>query len=756
METIFIIVVSFLLLLAVFDLFVGVSNDAVNFLNSAVGARVARWRVLLIVASAGVLLGAMTSAGMMDLARHGIMLPSNFSFREVMTVFLAVMVTDVIVLDRFNSLGLPTSTTVSLVFELFGAATLLAFVKVSSGGAFAYADLINTDKCLSVIVAIFVSVGIAFVCGLAVQWLSRLVFTFRRSSAGGAAVALFGGVAFTALVYFIFIKGLGKSAYVSSDVRGWVEANSRVLLLCVFAFAAVVSRLLAAVRVDVFKVVVLVGTFALAMAFAGNDLVNFIGVPLAGLASFQDWSAAGCPDIDTFMMSSLMGSAASPAFFLFVAGVVMVLSLFLSRKARKVVDTEVGLSRQDEGDEMFGSSRAARSIVRAVEGVRMRMGGFVPRSLRVFVARRFDNRVVEKPDGAAYDVVRAAVNLVVASILIVVGTNYKLPLSTTYVTFMVAMGSSLADKAWGRETAVFRITGVLSVIGGWFITACVAFVAAAVVCALMYYAGFVAMFVFMAVAVFVVVRSNFAGKSKPQAEEVAVGVSTSDLRGRVVANDAHAILVSKDLLCNIVDGFFGRRVRVLRRVADSIKGERRECEAARRREMRDFSDMSRSGAGAEMAEAGLWLQLGADCRGQYLHALRRMSEPILDHVDNGFNPATHDIVDEFAPLRRDVVDLFAKAAEMIAGGDYMNYEALRLKSASLKRALKAKRHERMDKLQHDFDYRYFKVSMVYIGLLRETQALVNILRHHMEAAKCLNAPAGVTSEEREALEEGDY
>lgn len=756
MATIFIVVVSFFLLLAVFDLFVGVSNDAVNFLNSAVGAKVARWRVLLVVASAGVLLGAMTSAGMMDLARHGIMLPSNFSFREVMTVFLAVMVTDVILLDRFNSLGLPTSTTVSLVFELFGAATLLSLVKMSSGQSLAYADLINTDKCLSVIVAIFVSVGVAFVCGLAVQWLSRLVFTFRRGNAGGAAVALFGGVAFTALVYFIFIKGLGKSAYVGADVRGWVDAHSGVLLLCVFAFATLVSRLLVFARVDVFKGVVLLGTFALAMAFAGNDLVNFIGVPLAGLSSFQDWSAAGCPDIDAFRMSSLASSAASPAVFLLAAGVVMVLSLFLSRKARKVVETEVGLSRQDEGDEMFGSSRAARSIVRAVDDARVRMGGLVPRRLRVFVARRFDNRVVEKPDGAAYDVVRAAVNLVVASILIVVGTNYKLPLSTTYVTFMVAMGSSLADKAWGRETAVFRVTGVLSVIGGWFITACVAFVAAAVVCALMYYVGFAAMFVLMAVALVVVVRSNFAKRAGAVAEAGASVAPVGGLRGMVVANDVRAILVSKDLLCNVVDGFFGRRVRALRRVAGAIGGERRGWEAQRRREMHDFSEMHRGGAGQEMAEAGLWMQLGADCRGQYLHALRRMAEPILEHVDNGFNPAPTDIVDEFAPLRRDVVELFGKAAEMVRGGDYANYEALRLMSASLKRRLKAKRHERMDKLQHDFDLRRFKVTMVYIGMLRETQSLVNILRHHMEAAKCLNAPAGVTPEEREALEQGDY
>lgn len=774
MTTIYIIIVAFLLLLAVVDLFVGVSNDAVNFLNSGIGARVAKWRTLLIMASLGVLLGAMMSAGMMDVARHGIMQPQNFTFYEVMVAFLAVMVTDVVVLDRFNSMGLPTSTTVSLVFELFGAATFLAFVKMGGDGSHAYADLINTDKCLSVIVAIFVSVGIAFVCGWVLQWLSRLVFTFQFSKVGSAAVAIFGGIAFTVLAYFIFLKGLGKSPYLSADVREWVDGHTRVLLALLFVGSTVISLVLSWLHISVFKLVVLLGTFALAMAFAGNDLVNFIGVPLAGLASFQDWYSAGCPDANAFMMESLQESAKSPMPYLLGAGIIMILALVFSKKAMNVVKTSVDLSRQDEGDEIFGSSRAARSIVRMVESWPELMGRFIPRGVKVFVARRFDNRKVEMAEGAAFDVVRAAVNLVVSSVLIVIGTNYKLPLSTTYVTFMVAMGTSLADKAWGRETAVFRVTGVLSVIGGWFITAGVAFLAAAVVCAVMYYFGFVAMFILMAVALAVIIKSNFIDKDQEASEAKTEMVGAPDsghsmeaFVGNLAQNDSHSMSLASSLFDDIVDGFFDRRVRALRHVVTDISTERRALDGRRRREMAEFSKIVNMAGktnkltaapqqASSFSESGLWLQLGADCRRQYFHSLRRMLEPVLEHVDNGFNPAPRDVVEEFSVIRRKVSDLFRRSEAMVSKGDYSDYEALRSETGDLRRELKELRHARMDKMQQAFDSKNFKVMMVYINLLRETQNLVNSLRHHIEAAKCFNQPANVSEEEKQTLNNDEY
>ena len=454
METIYLAIVVFLLCLAVFDLFVGVSNDAVNFLNSAIGAKVAKFRTVLIVASAGVAIGAVMSSGMMDVARHGIMQPANFSFYDVMTIFLAVMVTDVIVLDMFNTLGMPTSTTVSLVFELLGGTFVLAAIKIAGDPSLDFAHLLNTDKALSVIVAIFVSVAIAFFFGMIVQWLSRIVFTFNYKKHSRYSIALFGGIAFTALSYFIFLKGLGKSRFIAEDVRTWIDGNISLLLLYTFIGSTIMMQVLHMLRVNVFKFVVLMGTFALAMAFAGNDLVNFIGVPLAGLDSFRDYVAnsngIGARD---FMMTSLMESAQTPPFYLLAAGVIMIVAMATSKKARNVIKTSVDLSRQDEGDEMFGSSRAARSIVRVTQDGNSWVMQYMPKSISRWIDGRFNKQEAELNDGAAFDVVRAAINLVLASMLITIGTNYKLPLSTTYVTFMVAMGSSLADRAWSRACA---------------------------------------------------------------------------------------------------------------------------------------------------------------------------------------------------------------------------------------------------------------------------------------------------------------
>ena len=522
MEPIYLCIVVFLLCLAVFDLFVGVSNDAVNFLNSAIGAKVAKFRTVLIVASAGVAIGAIMSSGMMDVARHGIMQPSNFSFYDVMTIFLAVMVTDIIVLDMFNTLGMPTSTTVSLVFELLGGTFILAVLKVAADPNLAFSDLLNTDKALSVIIAIFVSVAIAFVFGIIVQWLSRIVFTFNYKRHSRYSIAIFGGIAFTVLAYFIFLKGIAKSHYIAEDVRTWVEANTQMLLLATFVGSSIVMEVLHLLRVNIFRLIVLMGTFALAMAFAGNDLVNFIGVPLAGLDSYNDYVAnSGGVGVSHFMMDSLNGSAQTPPVYLFAAGVVMIVAMATSKKAQNVIKTSVDLARQDEGDEMFGSSRAARSIVRATQESSSWISQYMPKSIARWIDSRFNKEEAELNEGAAFDVVRAAINLVLASLLITVGTNYKLPLSTTYVTFMVAMGSSLADRAWSRESAVFRVTGVISVIGGWFITAGVAFVSCAIVCIIMYYGGIVAKIAFMALVVFLLIRSNrkYAEKEKDADKE---------------------------------------------------------------------------------------------------------------------------------------------------------------------------------------------------------------------------------------------
>ena len=519
MGTIYLCIVIFLLCLAVFDLFVGVSNDAVNFLQSAIGAKVAKFRTVLIIASFGVVLGAIMSSGMMDIARHGLISPDHFTFEEVMTLFLAVMVTDVIVLDLFNTFGMPTSTTVSLVFELLGGAFILATLKMYGDDSLNYGVLLNSNKALEVIMGIFSSVIIAFVFGTFVMWLSRIIFTFNYRKHSRYSIAIFGGIAFTALSYFIFMKGLGKSPYLPAEVRDYIDQNLGFLICITFVVSAVVMEFLHLCRVNIFKFTVLMGTFALAMAFAGNDLVNFIGVPLAGLSSYQDYMAnANGAAPDQFMMTSLMESAKTTPGFLLAAGAVMIIAMATSKKAQNVIKTSVDLSRQDEGDEMFGSSSAARVIVRNCQATDSWLKQFMPKALMNWINSRFDKNNVELEESAAFDVVRAAVNLVLASMLITIGTNLKLPLSTTYVTFMVAMGSSLADRAWSRESAVFRVTGVLSVIGGWFITAGVAFAACAIVCIIMHFGGVGIQACFMGLVIYLLIRSNIKYNKKAKEE----------------------------------------------------------------------------------------------------------------------------------------------------------------------------------------------------------------------------------------------
>ena len=495
MEIVYFSFIVFLFMLAVFDLVVGVSNDAVNFLNSAIGAKVARFRTILIIASIGVFVGATMSNGMMDIARHGIFQPQMFSFNDLLCIFLAVMVTDVVLLDVFNTLGMPTSTTVSMVFELLGGTFILSLLKIATDetGLLGFADLLNTDKALSVILGIFLSVAVAFIFGTVVQWLSRLIFTFNYTSKLKWKIGLFGGIATTCILYFALLKGLKDSSFMTPEYNAWIKENTMYLVGGCFVVSTVLMQVFHWCKINVFKIVIFMGTFALALAFAGNDLVNFVGVPLAAYSAYQDFAANGAGQADTFMMSSLNENAKTPFIFLFLSGVVMVYALATSKKAQNVVKTSVDLSRQDEGEEMFGSSRVARSIVRGANNVNEFFSKYTPKPLVRWIDARFNKDEAILAQGAAFDLVRASINLVLSGLLIALGTSLKLPLSTTYVTFIVAMGSSLADRAWSRESAVFRITGVLNVIGGWFLTAGIAFSACALVTIAMYYGGAVVM-----------------------------------------------------------------------------------------------------------------------------------------------------------------------------------------------------------------------------------------------------------------------
>lgn len=742
--TCYLIIIVFLLVLAVVDLFVGVSNDAVNFMNSAIGAKVARFRTVIIVASVGIVAGALLSAGMMDVARHGIMQPSYFSFREVMMLFLAVMVTDVIVLDVFNSHGMPTSTTVSLVFELLGGAFVLALLKMSADGSLAMFDLLNSSKALSVIIAIFVSVALAFVTGAVVQWISRLIFTFRPHR-HPYAEAFFGGIAFTVLAYFFFIKGLSGTPFIGEETKAWIVQNTGMLLFCIFCVTTFVSFFLVIARVNIFRLVVLFGTFALAMAFASNDLVNFVGVPLAGLSAFQDWMQHGAPDPDGFMMTSLMESEKSPFGYLAVAGVIMIVALATSKKAQNVVKTEVGLGRQDESDEMFGSSQAARTIVRSAQAAKTAVSSITPRWLRRAIRQRFDTENAEMPGGASFDMVRASVNLVLASVLIVIGTNYKLPLSTTYVTFMVAMGTSLADGAWGRDSAVFRVTGVLSVIGGWFLTAGIAFVSCALVCLLFYFGGFIAMFALMVLAAFIVVKGNITYRKKKLEDKDALLASIMHshdaeivwdlLRKHISHTQSDTCRFTSEQYNRILDGLMSENLKGLRATQQLLKDKQEELKRVRHRE---FVALHRIPEDIAL-EHNTWFHLGANSNQQFIYCLKRLLEPIKEHIDNNFNPVPAAFMEEFRPIRNRIGNLMDETCEMLTTCSF-DHEKRVLEEAELcKKELSALRKTHIDRMQRRTSTADYKTSLIYLNILQESQELLSIMRHQLKAARKLFA-----------------
>ena len=743
MSTIYLCIVIFLLCLAVFDLFVGVSNDAVNFLQSAIGAKVAKFRTVLVIASLGVVLGAIMSSGMMDIARHGIASPDHYSFEEMMTLFLAVMVTDVIVLDVFNTLGMPTSTTVSLVFELLGGAFILATIKMVGDPSLNYGDLLNSDKALEVIMGIFSSVIIAFVFGVIVMWISRVVFTFNYKKHSRYSIAIFGGIAFTALSYFIFMKGLGKSPYLPQDVRDYIDANVGFLLVVTFVVSSIVMEFLHLCRINIFKFTVLLGTFGLAMAFAGNDLVNFIGVPLAGLSSYQDYMAnANGVAADSYLMTSLMESAKTTPVYLLAAGAVMIIAMATSKKAQNVIKTSVDLSRQDEGDEMFGSSKAARVIVRNCQATDSWLNRFLPQGLKNYINSRFDKNAVELEESAAFDVVRAAVNLVLASMLITIGTNLKLPLSTTYVTFMVAMGSSLADRAWSRESAVFRVTGVLSVIGGWFITAGVAFAACAVVCLAMFFGGIVVKSAFMALVVFMLIRSNIQYNKKAKEEDKGdsfmLMMRTRDpelvwdmLRRHVGKTQSFVCHFALSQFNQIMDGLAEEKPSNLRHANKALKKEQDMLKKFRRQEMLGLKKSPQEIA----IERNTWFHLGANSNQQFIYTLRRILDPIKEHVDNNFNPLPQEYIDEFAPVRQKINDLMKMSCEQIETSRYENYREILAEADACKDELSVIRKKHIDRIQHTGDNTLLKVSLVYLNVLQESQEFLSVMRHQLRAAK---------------------
>ena len=731
-------------MLAVFDLLVGVSNDAVNFMNSAVGAKVARYRTIIIVAAVGVFAGAILSNGMMDIARHGIFQPSNFSFYEIMCILLAVMVTDVVLLDVFNTLGLPTSTTVSMVFELLGGTFILAILKIigDETGLLSLGDMMNTEKALSVIMGIFLSVAIAFIAGTLVQYISRIIFSFNYKKRLSWTIGIFGGISVTSLSYFVLIKGLKSAPFMSAESLVWIDQNTTLLVAGCFIFFTLLMQILHWCKVNVFRIIVLLGTFALALAFAGNDLVNFIGVPLAGFSAYTDYVAnSNGAGIHDFMMSSLMSSAKTPAIFLFASGIIMVYALATSKKAKNVIKTSVDLARQEEGDEMFGSSALARTIVRRATAINEFMVKVIPAGMRHWIDSRFNKDEVILENGAAFDMVRAAVNLVLSGLLIIIGTTMKLPLSTTYVTFIVAMGSSLADRAWGRESAVYRITGMLSVIGGWFITAFVAFTICALVTAIMFYTSFVGMFVFICVAVFLLVRSNIKYSKKEKTEQQddtfkrMMGSKDkteilSLLRLHVKETLTDYINYTEQAYMQVTDGFINEDLKQLKKVMSSTDDQKKMLKKRRRKEILGLRRIPIPIA----IEKNTWFHLGSNSCEQMLYCLKRICEPCKEHVDNNFNPISKDCIAEFLPIREELCQLMDRTQTVIENNNYAEADDILVKGDALKNKISALRKQQMNRMQ-EADSTSLKASMVYLNILQESQELVSIWRHLLRASR---------------------
>lgn len=746
MELLFLSVVIFLFLLAIFDLSVGVSNDAVNFLNSAIGSRAASFKRVLIVASIGVFIGAAMSNGMMEIARHGIFRPEYFSYYDLTCIFMAVMVTDIILLDIFNSLGMPTSTTVSMVFELLGATFVVALIKMAGGIDLGFNDLLNTEKALSVILGIFLSVAIAFFFGTVVQFISRTIFSFNYRSKLKWKIGIFGGLCATAIVYFLLIKGAKDLTFMTPEVKGWIGDHTGLIVLSCLGFFTVLMQLLHLCRINVLKVVVLMGTFSLAMAFAGNDLVNFIGVPLSGLSAYQDYVANGGGDAHGFLMDSLNGPANTPIIFLVGAGVIMVISLATSKKARNVTKTEIGLGSQQGGDEMFGSSRISRRLVRWTLSVISWVRRVMPPRMRRWFGRRFNLNDTTLEPGASFDLIRGSVNLVLAGALIAFGTSLKLPLSTTFVTFMVAMGTSLADRAWGRESAVFRITGVISVIGGWFITAGAAFIGAGVIVAAMHYGGNWVMLSLAALTVFLIIRSNRRFNKNNDTENsdalFQAIVTTRDktqtwplfltyLTERQQAFIAFAAEKYRD----ITEAFINDNAGVLNKAESSLAKQKTVLKNARRKETLCLRHLTHEVA----IEKSPWFYLSNNLCMNILYNLRHINEVCKEHVENNFLPLPPSYATECRQLQSHISTLFVDTLELTRSGDTDAVNALRRRCDEIKDTISDTYHRAQNQLR-DGDTSAMAVLYVYVNMLQETQEMVSAIRKYLRAfAKLRNS-----------------
>ena len=733
MSELYTVVLAVLAILAISGLYVGVTNDAVNFLNAAIGSKVAKMKTILLVASVGIILGVLTSSGMMEVARSGMFNPGLFTFHEIMILYVSVMFANVILLDIYNSLGLPTSTTVALVFSLLGAAIAVSLYKISNDAALSLGSLggfINTTRAMGVISAILLSVIIAFVFGTLVMWISRFIFSFRYLNIFRRWGALWCGASFTAIAYFAVFKAL-KGVLAGTAAYAWISENLLLAVILCWIFCSVVLAFLQLFHVNILRINILTGTFALALAFAGNDLVNFIGVPIAGLDAYNIAKEAGST---TILMEGLNQNLPAQFIWMLLSGVVMVLTLWTSTKSMNVSQTEISLAGQ--GDDMVtgeqDSNVFSRSIVRASINISNFFDKVTPESVKEFVGKRFEYVDVEK-NGAPYDKIRAVVNLTTAALLISVGTSLKLPLSTTYVCFMVAMGSSLADKAWGRESAVYRITGVMTVVMGWFVTGIGAFIIAIVVGLLLIWGGTPAFVVVTIACAYMLIKSNF--KSSKKSDSMPEVVSENNQVDNVIGEVCSMMKVSTQIYDRTL-------VAVLKEDRKALKELVRES-----KEMYDESHKikySLMPALRKMKGSGLELSLYyiqvVDYLNEMAKALVHITKPAFEHIDNNHKGLSQEQTDDLMHINDDVAEIYGNINRMITTNDFSDIDTvLMMRDALFERIVLTTKSElkRINAGEGNT-----KASMFYLTVMSETKAMVLQARNLLKAQRYFLEHAG--------------
>ncbi|MBE6311196.1 MAG: inorganic phosphate transporter [Bacteroidales bacterium] len=720
MDPIFIVILIVLGILAVLDLIVGVTNDAVNFIGASLGTRIASKRTILIVASVGILVGVVTSNGMMEVARSGVYNPEMFTFTEVMFLLVGAMLADVVLLNTFNLLGLPTSTTVSLIFELLGSAVAVACYKVSQDAGLSIADVggfINSGKALAMISAILVSVVLSFIVGVTIMYFSRILFSFRYEKRMNRYGALWCGVALVGILYFAIFKGMKSSGLISTETMQILNDNiTSILFYCWIGFS-VILFLLQRINVNIQKITILSGTFALALAFAGNDLVNFIGVPMAGLDSYNMAMESG--DVN-MTMEGLAGPAKANPIYLIAAGIMMVLTLFFSRTAMKVAETSINLASQNDEEERFNSTAFSRAMVRFAVNISNLYEKIVPQKLAVVIERQFEPIPEEERDGKAYDNVRAIVNLSAAAMLICIGTSFKLPLSTTYVIFMVAMGSSLADKAWGRESAVYRITGVMVVISGWFMTAISAFVISFVISTLLMWGGWIALLAVILLCGYALCH-NIIFKSKKTAEEKKSMISESEAETDVLYFCTKVVGETMERVSYIYNhmlvALFNENRKVLK---DAMEQSRVMYNEANERKYEILSTLKKFED--EKIETGHYYVQVVDFLCEVSKALLHCTRPAYEHIDNNHRGFTEEQIMDLKQINDEVDEIFNKINDMLKRKDFSDIDDIMVMRDKLFSTIADKIKNQIRRLKAGG--MSTRGSMLYMNILNETKTMV--------------------------------